>query len=97
MALYLTHKINQGAHIRGRGQSLDLIVRSVQGSYDCCEAELEVRSQEGSKIINIKKDDPPLLIMEEFNIALVEKRARNAVNVAYSADWDYQIRRKDYR
>lgn len=29
MPLSLTHKVNQGVHVEGRGHSLDLIVRDV--------------------------------------------------------------------
>ncbi len=96
MALILTHKVNQGVHVEGRGLSLDLIVRDIRGDYSQCEADIEVRSSTGSRFLQISADGSQIFPLEEFGIELIGKHRRHSVKIAYTADWDYQIRRKDY-
>jgi hypothetical protein len=74
MALSLTHKVNQGVHVEGRGQSLDLIVSKIRGDNTWCEAEIEVRSSTEKKFLQISTDSPPVEVLTDFNIELMYKR-----------------------
>jgi hypothetical protein len=96
MALILTRRINQGVHVEGRGDSLDLIVSKIRGDHVWCEAEIEVRSSNESRFLQISTDSSPVSVLDNFKIGLMGKRGRYAVSIAYTANWDYQIQRRDY-
>lgn len=97
MALVLTRRVKEGVHVEGRGQSLDLIVSKIRGDNTWCEAEIEVRSSTERRFLQINTDSPQVSVLEDFSIELMYKRGPYAISIGYSANWDYQIKRKDYR
>lgn len=69
---------------------------TIRGDYSQCEAGIEVRNLTGSRFLQISANGSQIFLLEEFGIELIGKHSRHSVKIAYSADWDYQIQRRDY-
>ena len=99
MGLALTHKKNQGAHVEGRGRSLELLVTGFEGRM-FQRAELKITEDGKSRELSLKCEDGYVGITDYLEIRIVPRNPYRSyrhcsVRIDYQASRDYLILRNE--
>lgn len=90
--LILGHRRHEGAHIEGKGQMVDVIVRKLYSH----KAVIEVRGVPKVQKVHLSFEQPERELFPDLGIGLDQILGRNYVKIAYFADSKYQIGKRDY-
>ncbi len=90
--LILGHRRHEGAHIEGKGQIVDVIVRKLYSH----KVVLEVNGVPGVQKVHLSFEQPESELFPDLRIGLSQILGRNYIKIAYLADPKYQIGRRDY-
>ena len=90
-------KVNEGINVKGRGTSIDIIVKRILGSRGKREADFEVRANHVSEQIHLKKYDPSVEVVKDVWITLGKKRdSSKRITVSYLLGHDYTYSVREY-
>jgi len=101
MGLFKTHRVNEGMHIEGNGESIDWIVRA-RGGVDVnrMDAEIEVRGVPGINTIHLTWSDRPVWLASGLRVGIKNKGTRRyrgyRVTFIYLADRCYSLSARKY-
>src|SRR3989338_2874 len=90
--LLLRHRRHEGAHIEGKGQIIDVIVRKLYSH----KAILEINGVPGIQKVHLNLGQPECKLFPDLGVELIQILGRNKVEIAYLADPNYSINRNDY-
>lgn len=90
--LLLRHCRHEGAHIEGKGQIVDVIVRKLYSH----KVVLEMKGVPGIQKVHLSFEQPECKLFPDLGVELNQILGRNRVEIAYLADPNYSIKRNDY-
>jgi sRNA-binding carbon storage regulator CsrA len=97
MAFFSSRKVNEGINLEGKGNSIDIIVKEVEGSMKKRNALFEIRKNQSSEEFYMNYDDPEVKINEDirFDIFTTSNKP-DEVRIALNASKEYAINIKSY-
>ncbi|HLC87301.1 MAG TPA: hypothetical protein VJH65_03450 [Candidatus Nanoarchaeia archaeon] len=97
MGLFVSHRVNEGMHIEGKGISVDVIVKEIGGDIKFRTAILEIKGVENLHYLNIKWFDGLVKIIDGVYVGVRDKRlsSKDKIRMHYSANDEYCFVRKD--
>ncbi len=90
--LLLRHRRHEGAHIEGKGRIVDVIVRK----WYSHKAVLEIKGVPEVQKVHLNLGQSECKLFPDLGVELNQILGRTRIEIAYLADPEYDIKRRDY-
>lgn len=95
MAMHIQHGFNSGMHLYGNGESIDIIVRNIEGRPPNREVDLEIIGIGSTYQMHLTYGDGEVTIAPGIRVEIINKE-KSGICIGYGLSRKYKAVRRKY-